>query len=164
MFYNLLESTSGTTDNTGSWTSYIPIIIIVVLLVAFFIWSFVSNRKKQKNFNDTINAVRPGSKVKTIGGIVGEVVEVNDEENTFVLRTGDSMGNVSFMKFDKQAIYQTDAKPEPKAEEHKHEEPAAPQPEAPQAPAAETPAAEEPAPAEDKEADKNLDSDNDSDK
>ena len=153
MFWNLLTDASGGTEQTGgSWTSYIPIIIIVLLLVAFFVWSFVSNRKKQKNFNETINAVRPGSKVKTIGGIVGEVVEVNDEENTFVLRTGDSAGNVSFMKFDKQAIYQTDAKPEPK-EEPKKEVPAPEQAKAP----AEDPAA-------DKEANKDLDSDNDSDK
>lgn len=135
MFWNLLTDASGGTEQTGgSWTSYIPIIIIVLLLVAFFVWSFVSNRKKQKNFNETINAVRPGSKVKTIGGIVGEVVEVNDEENTFVLRTGDSAGNVSFMKFDKQAIYQTDAKPEPKPETEE---------EAPAADSAEEPFAEE---------------------
>ena len=153
MFWNLLaEASEGTEHTGGSWTSYIPIIIIVLLLVAFFVWSFVSNRKKQKNFNETINAVRPGSKVKTIGGIVGEVVEVNDEENTFVLRTGDSAGNVSFMKFDKQAIYQTDAKPEPK-EEPKKEVPAPEQAKVP----AEDPAA-------DKEANKDLDTDNDSDK
>ena len=153
MFWNLLAEASGGTEQTGgSWTSYIPIIIIVLLLVAFFVWSFVSNRKKQKNFNETINAVRPGSKVKTIGGIVGEVVEVNDEENTFVLRTGDSAGNVSFMKFDKQAIYQTDAKPEPK-EEPKKEVPA---PEQAKAPAEDS--------AADKEANKDLDTDNDSDK
>ena len=109
--YALLAEEAETAQ--GGWTQWIPIIIIVVLLVAYFVWMFISQRKKQKNFNETINAVRPGSKVKTIGGIVGEVVEVDDEENTFVLRTGGSDGNYSYMKFDKQAIYQTDAKPEP---------------------------------------------------
>ena len=74
MLFNLLAEG----DTTTPWTSYIPIIIIVLLLVAFFVWSFISQRKKQKAFNDTVNAVRPGSKVKTIGGIVGEVVEVDD--------------------------------------------------------------------------------------
>ena len=53
----------------------------------------------------------------------GEVVEIDDEENTFVLKTGTSDGSgVSYLKFDKQAIYQTDAKPEPKAEEPVKEE------------------------------------------
>ena len=122
MLFNLLaEGDSGT-----NWTSYIPIIIIVLLLVAFFVWSYISQKKKQKAFNDTVNAVKPGSKVKTIGGIVGEVVEVDDAEGTFVLKTGDSEGNCSYMKFDKQAIYQTDAKPEPAPEkQEKAEEPAA---------------------------------------
>ena len=136
MFLNLLEG------ETSSWKSYIPIIIIVVLLIAFFVWTFVSQKKKQKDFAATISAVKPGSKVKTIGGIVGEVVEVNDAEGTFVLKTGDSEGNCSYMKFDKQAIYQTDAKPE----EAKPAEEAAPEQakeEAPSEPFEENKAAEE---------------------
>ncbi len=101
-------------------SSIVFICVIAALLIAFFVWSFISNKKKQKNFNDTINAVKPGSKVKTIGGVCGEVVEVNEEENTFVLKTGTSDGaGVSYLKFDKQAIYQTDAKPEPEAKEEK---------------------------------------------
>ena len=114
MLINLLAAEG---ENASSFWDYLWIIVIVVLLAAFLVWSFISQRKKQKQFNETINAIKPGSKVKTIGGIVGEVVEINDEEGTFVLRTGDSEGNFSYMKFDKQAIYQTDAKPEPVTEE-----------------------------------------------
>lgn len=123
MWMNLLADE---TQNTSSFMDYLWIIVIIVVLVAFFVWSFISQKKKQKAFNETINAIKPGSKVKTIGGIVGEVVEINDEEGTFVLKTGDSEGNYSYMKFDKQAIYQTDAKPEPAAaaEEKKEETPA----------------------------------------
>lgn len=134
MLFNLLAE-----GDTTPWTSYIPIIIIVLLLVAFFVWSFISQKKKQKAFNDTVNAVRPGNKVKTIGGIVGEVVEVDDAEGTFVLKTGDSEGNYSYMKFDKQAIYQTDAKPEP-AEEKKEKEEKEEVPAEQPAESAETPA------------------------
>ena len=129
--YLLAENAEG-----GGWTSYIWIIVLLVLLVAFFVWSFLSQRKKQKAYAEQINAVKPGCKIKTIGGIVGEVVEVNDAEGTFVLKTGDSEGNCSYMKFDKQAIYQTDAKPEPAAEKQEKEEAPA---EAPAEPA-ETPA------------------------
>ena len=56
-----------------------------------------------------INSVKPGNKVKTIGGICGIVVEVDAEENTFVLETGTEQSGKCFIKFDKQAIYQTDA-------------------------------------------------------
>jgi RNA binding exosome subunit len=47
--------------------------------------------------------------VKTIGGICGIVVEVNPEDNTFVLETGTEASGKSYLKFDKQAVYQTDA-------------------------------------------------------
>lgn len=128
MLTNLLaESSSG-----NSWTSYIWIILLLVLVVVFFVWSFISQKKKQKAYTEQINSVRPGCKIKTIGGVVGEVMEVNDEDGTFVLKTGDSMGNVCFMRFDKQAFYQTVGSP------------------AAEAPAEETPApAQEEAPAED---------------
>ena len=57
---------------------------------------------------NTLNAIKPGNKVKTIGGICGVVVEVCDD-NTFVLETGTEKSGKSYMKFDKQAVYQTDA-------------------------------------------------------
>ncbi|MBR2441609.1 MAG: preprotein translocase subunit YajC [Clostridia bacterium] len=56
-----------------------------------------------------LNAIQPGNKVKTIGGICGVVVEVCPEDNTFVLETGTEQSGKSYIKFDKQAVYQTDA-------------------------------------------------------
>ncbi len=123
-------------------TGYIAIGVIIVLLIAFFVWSFLSQKKRQKAFNDTVNAIRPGNKVKTIGGIIGEVVEVNEEEGTFVVKTGLDDTNCSYMKFDRQAIYQTDAKPEAKAEQPAEAPVETP---AEEAKAEETPVAEQPA-------------------
>ena len=99
-------------DSPWSW---VFLGVIVAAIIALLVWSFISNKKRRKNIEETINAIKPGNKVKTVGGVIGEVVEVNEEEGTFVMRTGDSFGNCSYMKFDKQAIYQTDAKPEPAA-------------------------------------------------
>ena len=53
-----------------------------------------------------VNSLKIGDRVKTIGGVCGFVAEINDSENTFVLRTG-MEGSESFVKFDKGAIYQT---------------------------------------------------------
>jgi preprotein translocase subunit YajC len=71
-----------------------------------------------------LNALKPGCKVKTIGGICGVVVEVNREENTFVLETGNEANGKSYIKFDLVAVYQTDAKKDA-AEETPVEEAAA---------------------------------------
>ncbi len=146
--YLLAENTEG-----NSWTSYIWIIVLLVLLVAFFVWSFLSQRKKQKAYAEQINAVKPGCKIKTIGGIVGEVVEVNDADNTFVLRTGDSEGNYSYMRFDKQAIYQTMDAPA----EAKEEAPAAAKEETDAEPAEEAPVEEKEVSAEEEKKDEAQD-------
>lgn len=108
----LLEGEATTTDpaNGGSeLMMYIFLGVIVVALIVMFFISSRRNKKRQKEAEDLINAVKPGNKVKTIGGICGIVVEVDDEENTFVLETGSETSGKCYMKFDKQAIYQTDA-------------------------------------------------------
>lgn len=91
-------------------------LIVFVVLIAVVIVMYVTGSKKrkqqEKEAQDLINSVKPGNKVKTIGGICGIVVEVDDEENTFVLETGTVASGKSFIKFDRQAIYQTDAKVE----------------------------------------------------
>ena len=57
----------------------------------------------------TLDAIKPGNKVKTIGGICGVVVEICEDDNTFVIETGTEKSGKSYIKFDKQAVYQTDA-------------------------------------------------------
>lgn len=90
--------------------------VLVVVIIVFYVLSSKKRKKQEQDAKDLINAVRPGNKVKTIGGICGIVVEVDDEENTFVLETGSETSGKHFIKFDKQAIYQTDAVVEKKEE------------------------------------------------
>ncbi len=87
-------------------TSTVMIIVLLVAIVGLFIWSSYSNKKRQKQAQDMVNGIKIGDKVKTIGGVCGYVAEIDDSENTFVLRTG-MEGKESFVKFDKGAIYQT---------------------------------------------------------
>lgn len=143
MLFNLLSSAPVAGN---PWSSYIVIGIIVVAFIFIFIMNSRSQKKRQKEMEETLSAVKPGCKVKTIGGICGIVVEVCPEDNTFVLETGTEASGKSYIKFDKQAVYQTDAvaeKPAP-AKETKAEEPAK---EAAEEVKAEEPAKEE-APAE----------------
>lgn len=116
----------------GAWMTYVFLGILVLAFIAMFVWQNRKQKKQQAEQEATKNAIRPGNKVKTIGGVCGIVVEVNPEESTFVMETGSEIAGKSYMKFDMQAIYQTDAKPEPSAEnkdkgakkQGKNEEPA----------------------------------------
>jgi preprotein translocase YajC subunit len=104
MLLNLLESNADTPQNSSG--SIIIMIVLVIAIIGLFVWQTISGKKKQKEAQEMVNALKKGDKVKTIGGICGYVVEINDAENTFVLETGTD-SKKSYVKFDKGAIYQT---------------------------------------------------------
>lgn len=110
MIWNLLTD-SGNSGNP--WGMYIMLGAIVVIFVLMMVYSRRSQKKRQQETQDMLNAIKPGNKVKTIGGICGVVVEICKDDNTFVLETGTEVSGKSYIKFDMQAVYQTDAKPEP---------------------------------------------------
>ena len=127
MIWNLL--TSQTSSNSGgggnsNYSSLIMLGIMVVAIVLLMVFSRRSNKKKQEETEAMLKAIKPGNKVKTIGGICGVVVEICPDDNTFVLETGTEASGKSFLKFDMQAVYQTDAvveKQEDKKEEKTEE-------------------------------------------
>lgn len=89
--------------------TYVILGVLIVAIIVMFVFSSRKRKKQEQDAQNLINAVKPGNKVKTIGGICGIVVEVDNEENTFVLETGTEQSGKCFLKFDRQAIYQTDA-------------------------------------------------------
>ena len=89
--------------------TYVFLGVAVVAIIAMMVWSGKRRKKQEQEAQNLIDAVKPGNKVKTIGGICGIVVEVDSAENTFVLETGTEQSGKCFIKFDRQAIYQTDA-------------------------------------------------------
>ncbi len=106
----------GAQEPAGGCNSPIPMIVIFVVLIAAYVWMTVSSRKRQKEEQAKVQGIKVGDKVKTIGGVCGIIVEINDDENTFVIETG-TEENKSYVKFDKAAIYQTQSMSEPETEE-----------------------------------------------
>jgi preprotein translocase subunit YajC len=119
--FNLLTSASSGTSsgapaagNVGCGTEdWIFLGVIVVLFGGMMWWNWKSNKKRQDETKAMLDAIQPGNKVKTIGGICGVVVEICPEDNTFILETGSEVSGKSYIKFDKQAVYQTDAQAKP---------------------------------------------------
>lgn len=144
MFYNLLSapaSTDSTSARGGVGTQQIIIwIILGVFLVGLIVMNFLSNKKRKAQMEaekEKRNAIKPGFKVMTIGGIVGTVVSVDDEANSFVLQTGTDE-NPNYIKFDKVAIYSSeDPNEATEAHEDDHEAVREEAPAAEKAPAAE---------------------------
>ena len=120
---NLLTDTTETTKKTmPDWVTWVVLGVGALLIIGLMILSRRNQKKKQDETNAMLDAIAPGNKVKTIGGICGTVYSVSDVDNTFVLETG-SGDHKSYLTFDKYAIANTDAEAEVKAQtEPKKEE------------------------------------------
>ncbi|MGN1373441.1 MAG: preprotein translocase subunit YajC [Candidatus Coproplasma sp.] len=116
MLFSLLADD---TTNANNWVSYVLIGVLVVILVVSMIIMNRRSKKREKEAQDLIDAVKPGNKVTTIGGIVGIVVEVNPDDNTIVVETGSEVSGKSYIKFIRQAIYESDAVVDKKASDAK---------------------------------------------
>ena len=116
MLWNLLTSTTSSAapkqDNTGT---IIFFVVMIALIALFMFWNRKSQKKREEEVNKTLDAIQPGNKVKTIGGICGIVVELCPDDGTFILETGSEASGKSYIKFDRKSVYQTDAVPKTEA-------------------------------------------------
>lgn len=113
---NFLAEEAQTSSPVLTWGL---LIVLVVAIIGMFVWQSISGRKKQKEAQDMVNSLKIGDRIKTIGGVCGFLVEINNEENTIVIETG-TADKKSYIKFDKGAIYQT-GPANPKAEQKQGE-------------------------------------------
>ncbi len=60
----------------GNWTS---MILMIVIMVVFVVIMIVPQKKREKKIKEMLANIKPGNKVRTIGGIYGKVVAVNDD-------------------------------------------------------------------------------------
>lgn len=73
---------------------------LLALLVLMFVLSGRSRKKEQKKRQDMLAALKKGDRVTTIGGVIGSVIEVKDDEVTIKV---DENANVK-MRFQRWAI------------------------------------------------------------
>lgn len=95
--------------NDGGWWVWIILGVLVVAVIGWMFYSSRKNKQRQTEYVEQLDAIRPGHKVKTAGGICGIVVEVCDD-NTVIIETGSEASGKSYIKMDKELIAQTDAK------------------------------------------------------
>ncbi|MGI6084915.1 MAG: preprotein translocase subunit YajC [Acetivibrionales bacterium] len=64
----------------GNWLSMLVLIIPLGLMYVIMI---LPQKKKEKKLRETINSAIVGDQVITIGGIVGKIINIKDDEITF---------------------------------------------------------------------------------
>ena len=68
MIWNLLAEGDQQPKGNNAVT-YIMLAVFAVLLIGMFVWQSISNKKKQKKAQETVDALKVGDRVKTIGGV-----------------------------------------------------------------------------------------------
>ena len=81
---------------------YVMWIILGVLFVGFILLMFIPQRRQKKRAEEMMSKLAVGSIVTTIGGIVGEVVELDDTHIWLITGTAE---NKTTMQFVRQAIH-----------------------------------------------------------
>ena len=102
------------------------LVILGVFLVLMIVMSIVPQRKQKKKQEEMMNSIQVGSKIMTIGGIIGVIVEYDPATDYYTLNVG-TKTNPSYIVIVKNAIRSKldDAAvisyEPPKAEEKKNE-------------------------------------------
>ena len=107
-------------------SQYYIYIILGVFLVLMIVMSIVPQRKQKQKQEEMMNSIQVGSKIMTIGGIIGVITEYDPQNDYYTLNVG-TKNNPSYMVIVKNAIRSklddnavTSYEP-PKAEEKKEE-------------------------------------------
>jgi len=62
-----------------------PTILMVLLLVGMFALMIIPQRRRDKKIKDMLNSLKPGDRVRTIGGIYGTIGSIKDDVVTLLV-------------------------------------------------------------------------------
>ena len=86
-----------TTDAAASGGMMSTVIMMVAMLAIFYFMLIRPENKRKKEAEQMRSSVRKGDKITTIGGIVGTVVDV--KENNIVVETSADQVRIEFAKW-----------------------------------------------------------------
>lgn len=106
MLLNLLseaaEGTTNTTQNNGSGSNWIIWVIFGVMIVGMILLTVIPNKRRQKEYQKMQNEIRVGTKIMTIGRMVGTITKVYTD-GTIELDVG-TPGNPVVITITREAI------------------------------------------------------------
>ena len=87
---NLLATAtgSGTTGSGNNGMSWVFIAVLGVAIVGMVLLTIIPNKRRQKDYQKMQDELRPGTRIMTIGRMVGKVVRVNDDGKTLEVDVG----------------------------------------------------------------------------
>ena len=105
MFNFILAMTGGTSEGGNSTGNWIMLAVLGVLMVGMILMSIIPQRKRQKQAQEMMSALKKGDKIKTIGGFVGTIVGVDNGNNTLDIDVSAKGDGTVIVTIDKSAVY-----------------------------------------------------------
>ena len=75
------------------------IVIMMVLLVGMNFLMIRPSTKRKKQEDEMRNNIQIGDEITTIGGIIGRVVAIKDENESFIIETGVDRSKIKIKKW-----------------------------------------------------------------
>ncbi len=87
-----VSTPSDTGTASGGFLSYLPMIVILVLLFGMFYFLMVRPmRQREKKHDQMVEQLQVGSRVITAGGVYGEIVSITQDSVVIKIESGATM-------------------------------------------------------------------------
>ena len=90
-----LNAATGTATTAEMLLSFLPMILIIVLMIVLL---YLPQKRQDKKDAAMRSSIEIGDKVTTIGGIVGIVCAIADKDDTIVIETGSDRTKIRFRR------------------------------------------------------------------
>ena len=96
----------------GNTSSIIMLVVLGALMIGMMLLSIIPQRKRQKKAQEMMNSIKTGTKIKTIGGFVGIIKAIDNQQKVFVLDISANLDGSMLVTIDKGAVYNVIATPD----------------------------------------------------
>ena len=106
-------------DKNNGWWIYV---VFGVLIVGMILMMIIPQRRQKKRAAEMMAQLAVGSIVTTIGGVVGEVVQLDDKHIWLLTGVGDNKTTMQFLRQAIHSIQPAPGSPEAEAQEKAEKE------------------------------------------
>ena len=100
---------TATNENAGGGIpQWVLWVVLGVVIIGFIVYTILAQRKQKKRAEEMMSKLVVGNIVTTIGGIVGEIIQIDDKHIWLTTGTDD---NKTTMQFLRQAVHSVVAAP-----------------------------------------------------
>lgn len=83
-----LDGASNTSGGGGNFSMIFIIVIYVLIFGALYFFLIRPNSKKKKEEAELRNSIEIGDEITTIGGIMGRVIAIKEDEDAIIIESG----------------------------------------------------------------------------